>query len=143
MGELDQILRKELNAFDSVFLILDALDEVPSAEARLEIIKIIHGYGPRVRIMVSSRRVDDIREGLEATVSAPMTEEEQPSRPRLETIHYEPLLTEIRNYAVWRINKCNSINDLVRDNDDLRVSLVEAVTEKSQQMLVSPFPPPP
>lgn len=34
----------------------------------------MHGYGSRVKVMISSRRVEDIREGLQGTVSATMAE---------------------------------------------------------------------
>ena len=60
------LLEEELKRFDSVFIILDGHDEVHKEADRATIVEAIHGYGPRVKVMITSRHLGDIKETLEA-----------------------------------------------------------------------------
>ncbi|KAH6686321.1 hypothetical protein F5X68DRAFT_232486 [Plectosphaerella plurivora] len=76
LNTLLDILRDEIKSRDGAFIILDGLDEVGNDEDRVSMVKIIHGLGAIVKIIITSRHSNDIPKEIQATQSCAQCERE-------------------------------------------------------------------
>lgn len=67
MNTLIEILREELRSYNTAYVMLDGLDEVGDLEKRAEMVKVIHNLGLTVKLIITSRRSEDIIQALKST----------------------------------------------------------------------------
>ncbi|GKT62214.1 ankyrin repeat-containing protein [Colletotrichum tofieldiae] len=67
LDSLEKVLGEELDLFDSAFIILDGLDETGNESEREKMVDALHNYGPRIKVIITSRHSEDIQKALDKT----------------------------------------------------------------------------
>lgn len=60
LNRLIGLIQQALQTFDLSFIVLDGLDEVYTSSDRGEILEVVHSFGPRSKVMITSRPSHDI-----------------------------------------------------------------------------------
>ena len=83
LGELTETLRKGVERFGKVFVIIDALDELVEHD-RWHLVKEVQSLGPTVNLMVTSRPLSSIVQMFEGMKSIDIRANEKDVRKYLE-----------------------------------------------------------
>lgn len=68
LNRLKQLLRKELENFETTFIIFDGLDETSNVADRAAIVAALHACGPSAKVLVTSRFSEDIATSMANTM---------------------------------------------------------------------------
>ena len=122
-SELERALRIEIERFSSVFLVIDAIDEIMEKNGvREALMSVLSGLAPYVNIMLTSRPHLDITTRF----------------PNIKRIKAVAKREDIRRYTKARIssNSSSELAAIVQKHRDLQNKVVEAVTNRSQGMFL-------
>ena len=117
LDEVSRILRIEVERYQKVYIVVDALDEC-SAENRTTFLRQISALPPSVHLMVTSRFLSSIpRQFKNAT-----------------KIEIEADIEDVKYYVKERINSVERLSGWVENNPSLEDDIVSTVTENAQKM---------
>ena len=126
INETTKLLRSQIEEFNQVFLVIDALDECPELEqTRRTLLAEIRGLLPHVRLMVTSRNIPSIENMFRNDTHLEIRAQDQDVRRFIES------QTEYRN----------DLADLLDGHDEVRFSIVTRVLEKTNGMSVTHYHP--
>lgn len=120
--ELSHLLGLQVQRFDEVFIIVDALDECPEADNnRTAFISAARGLLPKVRLMVTSRNIPSIERMFRSDL-------------HLQIRATDP---DVKLFIESHIDQQAELSDLLEDHEDVRSMISAKVVEKSNGMSVS------
>ena len=126
--ELEKILYSSIEAYDKVFLLLDALDECPEADDVLEnMLRRLEGlarHAPKLKILATSRELSDVRESME-TLGAEQI-----------AIATRAVDADIKKYVSSQLSHERR---LARLDSSSKTDIEETITQKADGMLVLLF----
>ncbi len=120
--EIARLLRCQVENFDEVFIVIDALDECPEVDqTRKDFLAEVRGLLPKVRIMVTSRQLLSIEGMIKDDIRLDIRAREQ----------------DVRKFIESQIEQQEGLVDLLEGHDDVRTMITTKVLEKTNGMLVS------
>jgi len=122
LGELTGTLRKEVERFGKVFIIIDALDELVEHD-RWHLVKEVQSLGPTVNLMVTSRPLSSIVQMFEGTRSIDIRANEQ----------------DVREYLEQRIDHKSIFSHVVKADKTLRKDIIDKISTNARGMYVCSF----
>ncbi|KAL8958769.1 MAG: hypothetical protein Q9193_004234 [Seirophora villosa] len=122
LKEISELLSLQVQRFDEVFIIIDALDECPEADRnRTTFIGEVRGLLPKVRLMVTSRDIPSIEKTFHSDRQLRIRATDQ----------------DVKLFVESQIDQEAELSDLLEDHDDVRSMITTTVVEKSRGMSVS------
>ena len=121
LNETAGLLGSQVEKFDSVYIVIDALDECPEQDqTRKSFVAEVCGLLPKVRLMVISRDIPSIENMFKQAT-------------RLEIRAYDE---DVKNFIESQMEQRDELVDLLEGQDDVRSRIVSTVMEKTNGMLV-------
>ena len=122
LSEISRLLRSQVDKFDNVFIVIDALDECPELDqTRQAFLAEVRGLLPNIRLMATSRNIPSIENIFKHDT-------------RLE-IHAQD--QDVRKFIESQMEHRDDLVDLLEGHDDVRSSITSKVLKKTNGMLVS------
>lgn len=122
LKEISGLLSLQVQRFDEVFIIIDALDECPEADQnRKAFIGEVRGLLPKVRLMVTSRDIPSIEKTFHSDLQ----------------LHIRATDQDVKLFVESQTDQNAELSDLLEDHDDVRSMITATVVEKSRGMSVS------
>ena len=121
IGEYVSLLRKAVDYFDRVLIVIDALDECPQQEragVREAFLTEIVALQPKAQLLVTSRDIPDI--ALEFKDAA--------------KLHIRASKEAIENYIMVRISKSRNLRRHISRDPTLKNEIVQTVARKAEGM---------
>ena len=121
LSETARLLRSQVENFDKVFVVIDALDECPELDqTRKSFVAEVRGLLPKVKLMVTSRNI-----------------------PSIETMFIDDTCLEIRAqdqdiemFIRSQMEQRDELVDLLDGDDEMRSRIIAVVLKKTHGMLV-------
>ena len=121
-NEIARLLRSQVEEFEEVFIVIDALDECPERDqTRKSFLTEIRGLLPKVNLMVTSRNMPSIEIMFKHDT-------------RLEIRAHDQ---DVRNFVNSQMEQRDELVDLLEGHNDVRSSITATVLEKTNGMLVN------
>lgn len=121
LDEISRLLRSQVEKFDQVFIVIDALDECPERDQTRKLLLVgVRSLLPKVRIMVTSRDIPSIENMLKYDT-------------RLEIRAREH---DLRNFIKSQMEHRDGLADLLEDHDDVQSSITATLLEKTNGMFL-------
>ena len=121
LKEIAKLLRLQVEKFDEVFIVIDALDECPELDqTRKELLTEVRGLLPKVRLMVTSRNIPSIENMFKHDKRLEIRAQDQ----------------DIRKFIESQIERREELLDLLEGHDDVRCSIISRIIERANGMLV-------
>ena len=123
LSEIARLLRSQVEKFDVVFIVIDALDECPELDqTRKNFLAEVRALLPKVSLMVTSRNIPSIEKVFKHDTHLEIRAQEQ----------------DIRKFIESQTEQRDGLADLLEGHDDVRSSIITTVLEKANGMLVCP-----
>ena len=123
LSETARLLRSQVEKFDKVFVVVDALDECPQQDqTRSSFLAEIRGLLPKVNLMVTSRNIPSIESMFKHDPCLEIRAQEQ----------------DVESFVKSQMVQRDELVDLLEGHDDVRASVSSAVLQKTHGMSVSP-----
>ena len=123
LREVSEVLKKEIDKYKKVYVIIDALDECTDDFSRETLVENIRGLQPNVNLMVTSRFLDSIERTFKEA--------------SLLEISADP--TDIRTYVEGRISRGGQLSRHVRADAMLAEDIEKSIAENAQGMYEKPL----
>ena len=119
LNETARLLRSQVEKFDKVFIVIDALDEYPELEkTQKSFLAEIRGLLPKVRLMVTSRNIPSIENMFKHDTRLEIRAQEQ----------------DVRKFIKSQMEQRDDLVDLLEGHDDVRSRITSRVLEKTNGM---------
>ena len=120
--ELSGLLHLQIQQFDKVYIVIDALDECPELDqTRKCLISEIRGLLPEVSLLVTSRDIPSIKSMFQQDTHFQIRAQEQ----------------DVKLFIESQLKQRAELAELLEDHDDVRSRITATVLEKSNGMSVS------
>lgn len=120
--ELARLLRLQVEEFEEVFLVVDALDECPERDqTRKTLVAEMRGLLPKISFLVTSRNMPSIEMMFKHDMRLEIRAQDQ----------------DIRKFINSQMEQRDGLVDLLEGHNDVRSSIVTTVLEKTNGMLVT------
>lgn len=117
LDEISRILQTEVERYEKVYFVIDALDEC-SAETRTTLLRHISALPPTVSLMVTSRLLNSVPRQFQGAIK----------------LEIEADVEDIKNYVKERINSVERLSSWVDNNPSLEEDIVTTVTKNAKKM---------
>ena len=122
LNETARLLRLQVDTFDRVFIVIDALDECPELDqTRQAFLVEVRGLLPNIRLMVTSRNIPSIENIFKHDTRLEIRAQDQ----------------DVRKFIESQMEHRDDLVDLLEGHDDVRSSITSRVLEKTNGMSVS------
>ena len=122
LNEIARLLRSQVEKFDEVFIVIDALDECPEQDQiRKFFLAELRALVPKVSLMVTSRDMPSIENMFKHDIRLEIRAQDQ----------------DIRAFIKSQIEQRDGLVDLLEGHNDVRSRIIATVLEKTNGMLVS------
>lgn len=121
INEIATLLRSQVEQFDQVFVMIDALDECPEADQIRKIfLAETRGLLPKVRLMITSRELQSIQSTFEMDTRIEIRAQEQ----------------DLRIFIESQVVQKDELADLLDGHEDVQSSIFATVLEKTSGMYI-------
>lgn len=121
LKEIVGLLRSQVETFDQLFIIIDALDECPEQDqTRKSFFAQVRALPPKARLMVTSRNVPTIEKMFKHDMCIEIRAQDQ----------------DIKRFINSQIEQRDEFADLLEDHEELRFDITATVLEKANGMSV-------
>ena len=122
LNEIARLLRSQVEEFEEVFIVIDALDECPERDqTRKLLLTEIRSLLPKVSLMVTSRNMPSIEALFRHDTHLEICAQDQ----------------DVRKFINSQLDERDELIDLLEGHRDVRSSIIPTVLEKTNGMLVS------
>lgn len=122
LNEVARLLRSQVEKFDAVFIIIDALDECPERDqTRKSFLAEVRALLPKVSLMVTSRNMPSIENMFKHDMRLEIRAQDR----------------DIRRFIKSQMEQRDELVDLLEGHNDVRSSITEMVLEKTNGMSVT------
>ena len=122
LSETARLLRSQVEYFDKVFVVIDALDECPEVDqTRKSFMAEVRSLLPEIKLMVTSRNIPSIATMFKHDTRLEIRAQDQ----------------DIKLFVESQIEQRDGMVDLLEGHDDVRSSIISAVLKKTHGMLVN------
>jgi hypothetical protein len=122
LSEISRLLRLQVQDFDDVFLVIDALDECSEAhQTRNRFLSELRGLLPGIHLLATSRQIPSIEKSFRGNA-------------RLEICANEE---DVKAYIETQFTRQDSLLFLLEDRDDVREDIVTTILGKIRGMQVN------
>ena len=119
--EVSRLLRSQVERFDVVFIVIDALDECPEFDQiRKSFLTEVRRLLPRIRLMVTSRQLPSIEGAFKLDTRLEIRAQDQ----------------DVRKFIQSQMGQRDELVDILEGHDDLQASITTILVEKTNGMLV-------
>lgn len=121
LNEIARLLRSQVETFDEVFIVIDALDECPEEDQiRKSFVAEVRALLPKVSLMVTSRNMPSIEKMFKHDTRLEIRAQDQ----------------DVRKFIKSQMEQRDGLVDLLEGHDDVQSSITATVLEKANGMLV-------
>ena len=122
LNEIVTLLRSQVEKFNKVFIVIDALDECPElGGTRKDFLSEVRSLVPTVRLMVTSRHDLAIESTFKHDTRLEIQAQDQ----------------DVRKYIESQMERRHELADLLNDHDDIRSEIIAVILSKTNGMLVT------
>lgn len=122
LNEISRLLRSQVEEFEEVFIVIDALDECPERDQTRKLLLVeTRGLLPKVSLMVTSRDMPSIEIMFKHDTRLEIRAQDQ----------------DVRKFINSQMDQRDELIDLLEGHRDVRSSIIATVLEKTSGMLVS------
>lgn len=122
LNEFATLLRLQVEKFDEVFIVIDALDECPEHDqVRKSFLAELRALLPKVSLMVTSRDVPSIENMFKHDIRLEIRARDQ----------------DIRGFIKSQMEQRDGLVELLEGHSDVQSTIIATVLEKTNGMLVS------
>lgn len=119
LNEIARLLRLQVEEFEEVFIVIDALDECPEVDqTRRHLLAETRGLLPKVRLMVTSRHLLSIESMFKDDIRLEIRAQEQ----------------DVRTFIESQMDQRFELVDLLEGHDDVRSSITATVLDRTNGM---------
>ena len=112
LNETSRLLRSQVDKFDKVFIVIDALDECPELDqTRQAFLAEVRGLLPKVRLMVTSRNIPSIENIFKHDTRLDIRAREE----------------DVKKFIESQMAHRDDLVDLLEGHDDVRSSITSRV----------------
>ena len=112
------MLKKELDSYERLYVLVDALDECADDSAREMLIEQLQSFQPKVNLMVTSRPSENIARMFDGTLQLQIS-----GHP-----------ADLRTYVSSRIAQGTRLRQHVRNDDALSEDIMQCVVNNAEGM---------
>jgi hypothetical protein len=121
LDEISRLLHSQVQKFDTVFIVIDALDECPEADqVRKHFVAGVRSLLPDVQVMVTSRHSASIESTFKQAT-------------RLEVRAHK---VDVQTFIESQMEIRTELSDVLNGHDDVRSTIVATLLEKTHGMSV-------
>lgn len=121
LNEIARLLRLQVEEFEEVFIVIDALDECPEVDqTRRHLLAETRGLLPKVRLMVTSRHLLSIESMFKDDIRLEIRAQEQ----------------DVRTFIESQMDQRFELVDLLEGHDDVRSSITATVLDRTNGMFL-------
>ena len=122
LNEIASLLRTQVERFDEVFIVIDALDECPDLnQTRKNLLAKVRCLLPKARLMITSRHTPSIEKMFKHDTHLEIRAQNQ----------------DVREFIKSQLEQRDELVDLLEDHEDVQSSIIATILEKTNGMYVS------